>query len=606
VVSQPTICSGNFVTLTGVGNAVTYSWTNGSSTTGNGSNWFPTVNTNYTVTAYSAQNCSATAQTMVTVVTTPIAPPIASPALICIGSTATLSSSGATNYTWTTPTGTLSTSQITVNPTTTTAYTLTKANSNCVNTQTVGLIVNQLPPVVAIVSPTLICASRPATLQGAGAATFTWVAAGPPSFSATGSSPIVSPSVATMYTVTASDGTCVNTATVLLSVDPNPTINIAVSSSVICRGDQVTLNASGAIGYSWTTSGITSNTNAASITETPNASTLYDVTGINNFNCTSTKQQVVVVNPTPTLVVSSNKPMVCSLAPANLTVTGANSYLWDANANNATTSVTTVNPPSTTVYSVTGTYSATQCKTTQTIQIIVFQPTFAVNSPTSSCQGGTINLIASGANTYTWNGNQPFAQISVSPPTATVYPVAATSSSLGVSCVSTNSVIVTIYANPTITAAPQKTLICKYEGTNLQGFGGVSYQWSTGQTGSLVPVSPLANTIYTVEGTDQNGCKGTTSVQLKISTCAGIGEHPETMVNVLSIYPNPSAGEFNIQSTVSGVFNIVNELGQIVRTVQLDSTNEKGTRVKGLTPGVYFVQNNDGKPFDGQKVIVNE
>jgi hypothetical protein len=298
--------------------------------------------------------------------------------------------------------------------------------------------------------------------------------------------------------------------------------------------------------------------------------------------------------------------MVCSLAPANLTVTGANSYLWDANANNATASVTTVNPPATTVYSVTGTYSATQCQSTKTIQIIVFQPTFAVNSPTSSCQGGTINLIASGANTYTWNGNQPFAQISVSPPSATVYPVAATSSSLGVSCVSTNSVIVTIYANPTITATPDRTLICKGESANLLGFGGETYVWSTGQTGSVVPVNPLSNTVYTVEGTDQNGCKGNTSVQLKISTCIGINEIEDFTIAGLSVFPNPNPGEFYIQSVTPGSFNVVNELGEIVKTVELNDLNSNRVKVSGLSGGIYFIRDvNHGGQKD-LKIIVNE
>src|SRR5690606_16710798 len=163
--------------------------------------------------------------------------------------------------------------------------------------------------------------------------------------------------------------------------------------------------------------------------------------------------------------------------------------------------------------------------TTNTILTTVFLPTFAVNSPTSSCLGGNVNLIASGAISYTWNGNQPFSQITVSPPTETVYIVAATSSSLGVACVSTNSVLVSIYDNPTITAVPDRTMICKGEFVDLTASGAQSYVWSTTQVGAVVPVNPPLNTIYNVTGTDQNGCVGTTTLLVRVSTCFGVDEN---------------------------------------------------------------------------------
>ncbi len=588
VASQPSVCSTNSVNLTGIGNAVSYAWSNG---VPNGTNFFPTATANYTVIGSSALGCTASAVTGVTVVTTPLNPPVATPPLICVGSTATLSSSGATTYTWITPSGTQSNSVITVSPTGNTTYTLTKSNANCVNSQTIQLFVNQLPSLFAISSPTIICASTTATLNVGGAQTYTWSA---PSFSVTGSSPIVSPSVTTLYTVAASDGTCANTTTVLLATNPNPTISIAATSSNICQGDAVNLSASGALGYSWT-AGATSNTNSASINESPILSTLYQVSGNNSFNCTGSAQMVVVVRVTPTLTAASTKTLVCTGAASGLTVTaqgGASTYTWSANAGSATSATATVNPLTTTIYTVLG-MAANNCTAAASIPISVFLPSFAVNSPTSSCLGGTINLIASGANTYTWNGNQPFSQISVSPSGPTLYIVAATSNSSNVNCVSTNTVFVTIYNNPTITAVPSRTQICRGEFTNINAGGALSYTLNTGLSGSVIPVNPNVNTTYTLTGTDLNGCVSSSTVLVRISTCFGIGENSRNVAAVL-VYPNPNTGSFTIRGLTNVDLKLFDELGRVVQTIRLAEANQYEITLRELAAGLYFLSDSNG------------
>lgn len=603
VASQPTICSGNPVMITGVGNAVSYSVLQGFP---HASNFFPTATAIYTVVGLSSMGCSNTAVAGVTVVTTPIAPPLANPPLICIGSSAQLTSSGATNYTWTSTSGQQVAQTLTVSPLATTIYTLTKANANCINVQTLTLTVNQLPQVFAIATPTIVCADRPATLTGGGALTYTWTN-GVTSF--TGGAPIVTPSISTTYTVAASDGTCVNSTTVSVATNPNPTVTIVPTSTNICFGDNVSITAGGALNYSWTTLGITSNTNAVTITETPTASTLYNVIGDNAFSCTTSISQVVVVRTTPTLNINTTKPLVCSGAPSQLTVSASPgsappmTYTWDANAGGATVPVVTVNPMVSTIYTVYATNNVT-CSASQTILVSVFLPTFAVNSPTSSCLGGSITLIASGANTYTWNGNQPFSQITVAPTGPTVYPVSATSTSNNVNCVSSNSVVVTIYQNPTVTAVPSRTQICRNETTNINCAGAVTYTLNTGSSGSVIPVNPTSNTTYTVVGTDQNGCTGTTTVQVRTSTCFGIDEIGSQ--GLVSIYPNPSNGLVIMKGEADYKVSIINELGQLIRTFDLNASNGHSIQLQDLAAGIYFVtaENTDGKYTE--RLIITE
>ena len=595
VVSQPSICSGNPVNITGVGNAVSYSITGGFP---HATNFFPTSTAVYTVVGLSTFGCSNTAVAGVTVVATPLAPPLASPPLICIGSSAQLTSSGATNYTWTSPAGILSAQTITVSPLATTVYTLTKANANCVNLQTLTLTVNQLPQVFAIATPTIVCANRSTSLTGGGALTYTWTNG---TNTTTGASPVFTPSANTIYTVAASDGTCVNTATVAVATNPNPTVSIAATSTNICFGQSVSLVASGAQGYTWTTAGITSNTNSATIAETPTASTLYTFIGDNAFSCTTAISQVVVVRTTPTLNISTTKTLVCTGAPSQLTVNAVQgsappmTYTWDANANGLSVPVVTVNPLVNTIYTVFATNNVT-CSASQTILVSVFLPTFAVNSPTSSCLGGSVTLIASGANTYTWNGNQPFSQITVAPTGPTVYPVSATSSSNNVSCVSSSSVSVTIYQNPTVTAVASRTQICRGETTDITNGGAATYTLNTGLSGSVIPVTLNNNTNYTVTGTDQNGCIGTTTLQVRTSVCFGLNEMDQTKGQVL-IYPNPSNGQVYLKAAADYFISVVNELGQVIRTTELNVANAYTAELQGLSAGIYFIvgESKEGK-----------
>jgi hypothetical protein len=238
--------------------------------------------------------------------------------------------------------------------------------------------------------------------------------------------------------------------------------------------------------------------------------------------------------------------------------------------------------------------------------VSVFLPTFAVNSPTSSCLGGTINLIASGANTYTWNGNQPFSQISVSPSTATFYIVAATSSSNNVNCVSTNTVFVTIYSNPTITGVPSRTQICRGEFTNINAGGAVTYTLNTGLSGSVIPVNPNSNTVYTLTGTDQNGCVNSTTVQVRTSTCFGIDELNKLAGAGVSVFPNPNTGNFTIKAAGDLNLQLVNELGQIVRVIELNLANGYQIQVNDLANGIYFIAGKKGDISLREKIVVQK
>ncbi|WP_317899913.1 glycine-rich protein [Aurantibacillus circumpalustris] len=616
VTSTSTLCAGGSVTLTATGNATNYAWSGGTGGITNGVGFTPPLTATYTVIGTSALSCTAFATMPVTVYPTPINVPTANPGLICIGGSSTLSATGALSYTWSSTTQTVNTANFIVTPVLgTTTYTITKANSSCVNTQVLSLQTNPLPTVFAIVTPTVVCALTPATLAIGGALTYTWTAPGPPTYTFTGSSPIVSPVVPSIYSVSASDGTCISTTTVFLNANPNPTITATASTPSLCEGQTVNLNASGGINYTWTATG-GGIFNGASIADTPTTATAYNVTGDNSFGCTSGASQVVLVYPKPSLTVTSNKALICSGGAATLTALGASTYSWDANANNVLTQAAVVNPialtSSAVMYTVEGTNSNTGCKNTQTVLVNVFVPTLTINGSTNTCSGGLINLTAGNGvlGTYNWHtgsGTPITNQILQMPLTvASVFTLTANSNSIGLICPATQTIALGIYYNPTITAVPARTLICTKESVGITAAGATSYAWNNTMTGPTITVSPTGTTAnYTVTGTDDNGCSSTATVQVKISNCSGLNELSNLNSGV-SIYPNPNDGKFTIQSKVDLKLNLVNELGQLIRVINLSAINNHEVNISDLAKGIYFVSGQiDGLQIY-QKIVVTK
>ncbi|WP_317896546.1 T9SS-dependent choice-of-anchor J family protein [Aurantibacillus circumpalustris] len=616
VASTPTLCSGNMLTLTGLGTATSYAWFGGSVVITNGVGFTPPLTVTYTLVGTSALSCTVGATIPVTVYPTPINPPTANPALVCIGGSSTLSATGAANYTWTSSSQTVNTANFIVTPVVgNTTYTITKANSTCYNTQIITVVTNPLPSIFAIVTPTVVCALSPATLAVGGALTYTWTSPGPPSYTFTGASPITSPVAPSIYTVAASDGTCINTTTVFLNANPNPTITATASTPSLCEGETVTLNANGGLNYNWTLTGGATYT-GSSIVHTPTTATAYNVSGSNSFGCTSSANQVVLVYPKPIVTASSNKILICSGSSATLTASGASTFSWDANANNVLTPIAVVNPTALTssavMYTVEGTNSSTGCKNTQTVSVGVFVPTLTINGSTNTCSGGLINLTAGNGvlGTYNWHtgSGTPITNQTLQMPltVASVFTLTANSNSVGLICPATQTIALGIYYNPTITAVPARTLICTKESVGITAAGATSYAWNNTMTGPTITVSPTGTTAnYTVTGTDDNGCSSTATVQVKISNCSGINEL-SNLNNEIIIYPNPNDGKFTIQTNADLKLSLVNELGQLIRVINLSANNNYEVNISDLAKGIYFVSGQKDGLQIYQKIVVTK
>ena len=123
-------------------------------------------------------------------------------------------------------------------------------------------------PTISVASGS-ICPGKSFTLSPSGASSYTY----------SSGSAVVQPTATTVYTVNGTSGTCVGKAQATVVALPNPTLTITPSNTLLCIGQNntVTLQASGATTYTWST-----NSNSSSIVVSPTVSSSYTVNGANN------------------------------------------------------------------------------------------------------------------------------------------------------------------------------------------------------------------------------------------------------------------------------------------------------------------------------------
>jgi len=431
-VNSSTICSGSPTTLNASG-ATTYSWSPGiglSATSGASVTANPASTTIYTITGTTG-SCNGTNTSTVTVVAS-LTLAVNSPT-ICAGSTAALTASGASTYSWSTGG---STSSINVTPGTTTVYSVTGTSGSCnaLNTSTVTVVA--LPSVTASTSSVTICSGQNTTLTGGGATNYTWSAnAG----SANTNTVSVSPTSNATYTVTGSGGGCSNTSTVSVSVNPTPIVT--VNSAGICNGNSAFLTASGGTTYSWTPATGLSATTGASVSANPGSTTVYTIAGTSS-GCTGTNSSTVTVNPTPTVTATSGT--VCAGTSANLNSGGASTYTW--NPGGLTGASVVVTPTVTTIYTVTGDNGGCTGSRTSTVTVNNLPSIVVTAAQDSICIGNSTGISATGAATYIWTpatglNTTSGANVTANPTVTTTYSISGTGAN---GCTNTVAHLITV------------------------------------------------------------------------------------------------------------------------------------------------------------------
>lgn len=507
---------------------------------------------------------------------------------VCMGQSVTLNAQGASSYTWNTGSNSNS---IVINPTVTTVYTVSgNAGSGCISTFTLSVpVIPSLPPLVSISGNTFVCGNFSNTLTASGANSYTW------NTGSVSPSIVINPTISTNYMVTGTSSLgCVSNKTINVNAGPSPTITFSGNQN-LCDGQSTTLTASGANSYSWNTG----NTNSTLVI-TPSISTVYTVTGTSPNSCSDTKTVNVVVNPIPTVSISGSFT-ICNGSTVNLTGTGANNYTWSTGS---IASSISISPNINTSYSIVGTTSA-GCSATamQTVTVLQSPTISALASSTAFCEGNSVNLSASGANSYTWSTGAMTASLTESPTTNTFYTVSG--SNTVNACADTKTINITVYPAP-ILSILSPSILCLGESVTLSVNGANTYTWYNGANTTSITDTPTITTIYTVSGTGSNSCVATKSVNLIVTICNVIAKN-ESLIQSM-IYPNPTNGNVKIE-----YFN-ESELDLEVITLEGKLLHQesvhKGKTVldlKSYTPGIYFIRLFDKGSivYTGKLVLTN-
>ncbi|WP_317896866.1 FG-GAP-like repeat-containing protein [Aurantibacillus circumpalustris] len=631
-----TVCLGNSLILKASG-AGTYSWSTGA--TSHSISITPSTNSTYTVTAKSFGGCAATAVKSITVNALPLPTLSVNSGTICVGQSFTINPTGASTYTY-------SGGSAIVSPTIGSSYSVSGTNTltGCISSSVVSNVTVFARPIVtassgsicagesftlavsgassysysggsAVVSPVTntvysvigisiegcqslmpaistvtvvalpivsvnsgsICAGQTFTLQPSGGVTY---------FYSSGSS-VISPTITTSYSVTGTNSLgCTSSPASISQVTVHDLPVISANDGTVCAGKAFTLAPSGALSYTF------SNGNSVVY---PLFTTSYSITGTSVAGCISAFPAIsnVAVNPLPVIVISGNNS-VCDGSPISLIGSGtATNYTWSVI--NVTGNLITVYPSSSTTYTLQGTNSY-GCTSSVTKLITVLPlPIITLNSGTI-CQGATFTLNPIGGITYTYSSGSPL----VSPLVTNVYTVTGTDAN---ACVGKTTSTVTVLQAPAINVVADKSEICLGETIFLHGLGATFYVWSNGQYSASINVSPTVTSTYTVEGVDNNSCTNDASITVFVNECVGVANG---LANVkrLFVFPNPSSGEFFVESSDQIQLLITNALGQIILRMEVSQGINK-IDLADYSSGVYFILHKKGSLTETIKLIKN-
>lgn len=490
-----TLCIGQPASLVANG-AATYTWLP-SNTTGSVLAITPSASACYTVMGTNSWGCVNTAVGCFSAYPS-ASVSISGPNINCSGQSTTLTASGANSYYWLP--GGMTGSSVVVSPSASVCYTVTGYPSGQLCPGSAVRCMSVLPsPVVSVSGNTSVCAGSSANLYASGALNYTWI---PGNF--TGSFVTVTPSVTTCYTVVGANASgCLGVNSICVMVKPKP--SIYTSSSSFCAGQSDSLYAYGASNYIW----LPYNLSGSHIVITPSVSSCYTVIGTNTAGCTNTATGCFSVNPAPVLTVSGSS-VICAGSGSTLSASGASSYYWLPGGFTGANIV--VSPSVSTCYTVYGT-NAMGCSSSA-VKCVVVQPGafITISGNNNLCGGNSANLLASGANSYTWNNGATGAYISVSPSVSTCYTVIGQTSQ---GCIGSAVKCISVNATPYLSVSGLTT-ICQGASTTLQASGAASYWWSNGSNTSAIVVSPLYNSAYMVVGSN-GACSSSITVNVNVN-----------------------------------------------------------------------------------------
>ncbi len=357
------------------------------------------------------------------------------------------------------------------------------------------------------------------------------------------------------YLLTVTDANnCIDTISETIT-EPSPVpVNISTTSTTVCVGGSVNLQASGALNYNWSPSLWLNTSVGTNVISTPNTTIDYIVSGTDILGCSNTDTITISVIQSLQMTNTPSYPSVCEGESVSIFINGASSFSWfpPNGLNTSSSNNVLASPLNTTNYMVIGTDNF-GCSDTIYVNVdVLTKPNINITNNPSICEGESVPLIANGADNYSWfppNGLNTIigSTVTSSPLTSTSYSVVGT---LNNGCSDTISTVVSVNPNPILTTLSSNVDLCKGDTTILLVSGASNYIWSP--TNSLSNINtdttfafPITNTNYSVLGMDSLGCSSMVSINVNVYDLPTIAAS--------SLKPEICIGENTLLSATGGI-----------------------------------------------------
>ncbi len=274
--------------------------------------------------------------------------------------------------------------------------------------------------------------------------------------------------------------------------------------------------------------------------------------------CFGQDQSTIVIAAIPNISLTNPGPICINDAPEQIIATPLGG-VWSGvgvTPNGIFTAGTAGIGPETLTYSITGV-----CSASETVNVnVVALPVVSAGADLEICAGATVTLSATGAPSYVWTGgvfSPTSATTQAQPSTTNTYTVTGTDAN---NCSSSDQVTVVVNPLPIVNILNNNPFICEDGEVELVATGLTSYQWSPSAGlstafGSTTTASPATTTVYTVSGTDANGCAGSDQVTVGVTIInVTINPYYVDANNVLT--PNPSGSSFGGMLPFTAAFDV--------------------------------------------------
>ena len=487
------ICKGDTASLIAIGSvAGVYTWSTGENA--QTIKVAPTKSTFYYVTI-TENNCIDIDTMLVTVNKIPQLE-AGSDITICNGQTANIVATSDAPVLWNTG---HNTTNYSIAPVITTMYYITATNVyNCVNNDSINVVVNSLPTTNAGLDDT-ICLGQTTTLTATGGVNYVW------DNGIITNTMDVTPLTTKTYIVTSySAEGCSSLDSVIVIVNTLPLANAGIDKQ-ICLNDSVMIIANPGFSYIWS-NGITNDT----IYVKPIASEQVKVTVTDLNNCQNFDSVFVTVNTLPSITYS-NDTTICLNETITFKVNADTVYSYNWNEGSSSSSIT-VTPLANSFYTVTVT-NGNACTSTHLFSVNVNAlPLITVSNDTTICKFDSAYISATGAGSILWSTTETANSIYVKPNITSNYIAQLTDIN---ACKSYDTVVVTVNGIPLLNAGSDIT-VCKNTPTVLTAIGVGDFLWSTAETNPSINIMPIIDAKYTVSLTDGNGCTNTDEINIVV------------------------------------------------------------------------------------------